>query len=512
MVRRTSCTTPTTAARWSAIAAQRRIHRELLDRGEVPRPGFLHRPIQLRSTIVEPATAITGPTRWSAAAAAFASLAMLAGALDPSPTLMVLLLVSVAAGAAVSMWVARRGGPRPLLLQAAIVTAIVGALIVIAVQATEVDGLLAALRGPLPDVLMLLVVLHGFEAVDRRTVRVHLAITFVLASYAAGLRIDATMGWWLAAWGAAFGASMLTTLRRPLCIPERDTVRSQLVPVRRPGLDSAKATGRRVVSIAAIVVGTLALLSLIPIPDGPARARLAGAVCGRTDRLVAWWVGAPRRLADDRRERCHRPRSGHGRRCRRLSGLHRGARHQRAGITRRRDRHAGSCPRACVLAGSDLHRVRRPDVDGLAGPRSAAQRPGDRRGADDRRRDRLERSEQRPRTDVLRRTGPPERGVRRPAAGAGDLRRGVVDATRRRPAFGRDPHRRLGVHGRLRTGAGRRRDPALTRRHRRVLRRVGRDVGLRRGPTIPRTARVDHPEDDRPSRRHCARRASRPTT
>jgi transglutaminase-like putative cysteine protease len=262
------------AARWSAVAAQRQIDRALLDGGEAPRPGFLHRPIRLHPTLVEPATAITGPTRWSAAAAAFASLAMLAGALDASPPLMLLLFVSVAAGAAVSMWVARRGGRRPLLLQAAIVMAIVTALAVIALQTTEVDGLLAALRGPLPDVLMLLVVLHGFEAIDRRTVRVHLAITFVLASYAAGLRIDAATGWWLAAWGTAFAVSLLTIQRRPRRVTGPDLLRSEPVPVRRLGLDSAKATGRRMASVAVIGTGTLALLSLIPIPDGPARLGL----------------------------------------------------------------------------------------------------------------------------------------------------------------------------------------------------------------------------------------------
>ncbi len=262
------------AARWSAIVAQRRIDGELLDGGGVPRPGFLHRPIQLRPTVVERATVITGPTRWGAAAAAFAGLAMLAGALDASPALLLLLLVSVAAGAVVSMWVARRGGRRPLAVQAAIVMAIVAALAVIAVQATEVDGLLAALRGPLPQVLMLLVVLHGFEAVDRRTLRVHLAITFVLASYAAGLRIDATVGWWLAAWGAAFAASLLTTPRRPRRVVERDTLRFQPAPARHVRLGSAKATGRRVGSMMAIGVGTLALLSVIPIPDGPARLGL----------------------------------------------------------------------------------------------------------------------------------------------------------------------------------------------------------------------------------------------
>ena len=119
------------------------------------------------------------------------------------------MLGAVVVAAAVSLWVARRGGERPLIMQVGIVVAIVVALVVIAAQATDVDGLLAALRGPLPNVLMLLVVLHGFETVDRRTLRVHLAITFVLTSYAAGLRIDGALGWWLAAWGVPFVVALV---------------------------------------------------------------------------------------------------------------------------------------------------------------------------------------------------------------------------------------------------------------------------------------------------------------
>ena len=159
-------------------------------------------------------------------------------------------------------------------MQALIVAVIVAALAVIAARATEVDGLLAALRGPLPDVLMLLVVLHGFETVDRRTLRVHLAITFVLASYAAGLRLDAAVGWWLAAWGTAFAASLLTTMRRPRRRDVPDPPEVLPGETRRSGPGSAVTTGRRIAAIAAIGVGTLALLSVIPIPDGPARLGL----------------------------------------------------------------------------------------------------------------------------------------------------------------------------------------------------------------------------------------------
>ncbi len=265
------------AARWSAIAAQLQIDRDALDprrRPTVAQVGLLHRPIRLRPAAVKPPAPVTGPTRWTAAAAAFTSLAMLAGALDGAPRSYALLLMAVVVGAAVSLWSARRGGRRPLALQAAILVAIVAAVVLIGVQVAEVDGLLAALRGPLPDVLMLLVVLHGFEVVDRRTLRVHLAITFVLTSYAAGLRIDATTGWWLAAWGIPFVASLLTTMRQPRLESERVIVTARPAPVRRRGPGSMQVAGRRVVSIVAIGVGTIAVLSLIPIPDGPARLGL----------------------------------------------------------------------------------------------------------------------------------------------------------------------------------------------------------------------------------------------
>ena len=364
------------AARWSAIAAQRQIDRELLAGvGEMPRPGFLHRPIQLRPTVAEPATAITGPTRWSAAVAAFTSLAMLAGALDPSPTAMLLLLaVSVTAGAVISMWVARREGLRPLVLQVAIVMAIVAALAVIAVQATEVDGFLAALRGPLPDVLMLLVVLHGFEAVDRRTLRVHLAITFVLASYAGrapprrhdglvarrmGRRVRR-----LAAHDAASTATRRRERHRGNSAGSGASVGPRRCDVDRPTNRVDHRDRHRNVRTA----------QRDPDSRRTGAARPAGAVDRCTDRLVTWRTGAAGRLADDRSRRHHRPRSGHGRRGRRLSGLHRGARHQRARHTERRDRDACACARAGVLAGPDLQRVRRPDVEGLAGTRRAAQR------------------------------------------------------------------------------------------------------------------------------------------
>lgn len=265
------------AARWSAIAAQAHADRATGDASQSDARrgvGILHRQIRLQPGAIETDTAITGPTRWAAATAAFASMAMLMGAIGVSTAMFGIVLGAVIAGAAVSLWVARRGGRRPLVMQVAIVGAILIALGVIAAQAVDVDGLLAALRGPLPNVLMLLVVLHGFETVDRRTLRVHLAITFVLASYAAGLRIDAALGWWLAAWAVPFVVSMLTTLRPPRSTAGPALPLRLTVPHPRPAIGSARTTGRWIASIVAIGVATLAMLSLVPIPDGPARLGL----------------------------------------------------------------------------------------------------------------------------------------------------------------------------------------------------------------------------------------------
>lgn len=261
------------AARWSAVAAQLWVDRAEAGTSADERPGLLHRPIRLRRASPEHTTTITAPARWCAAAAGFAALGMLAGALDSSPAVLVTLFVAVALAAAVSLWVVRRGGRRPIAVQAGIVLALVGALAIIAVRATQVDGLLAALRGPLPELLMLLVVLHGVETVDRRTLRVHLAISFVVTCYAAGLRIDAMLGWWLAAWAVAFVASLCTLPRSPThrtaaVTPERN------VAARRPGSATAKQAGRVVATTGVIAGATLGLLTLIPIPDGPARLGL----------------------------------------------------------------------------------------------------------------------------------------------------------------------------------------------------------------------------------------------
>lgn len=212
--------------------------------------------------------------RWAAATAAIASMGMLVGALSTSTTVIALVALAVVLGGVVSLRVSRNDGTRPLVLRVGIVSAVVVALAAIAVDAASIDGLLAALRGPMPNMLMLLVVLHGFEVIDRRTLRVHQAITFVVATYAAGLRIDGALGWWLAVWGAAFAASVLTTARRP-GPTSGGTLRARPHRGRSPGRTASSRTALGGTAWAvAFGAATVALLSIVPIPDGPARLGL----------------------------------------------------------------------------------------------------------------------------------------------------------------------------------------------------------------------------------------------
>ncbi|MGB0113868.1 MAG: transglutaminaseTgpA domain-containing protein, partial [Ilumatobacteraceae bacterium] len=255
------------AARWSAIVADR----------TAPAPGTDARrhPLQfLRNDIrlARPEAAGIDPrARWSVAIAAIASLGMLIGALAMSPWVTPAVACAIVVGAAVSMRVARDGGDRPLVIRVGIVLALLAALAWVAVDAADVDGLLAVLRGPMPDMLMLLVVLHGFEVIDRRTLRVHQAITFVVAAYGAGLRIDGALGWWLAIWGAAFVTSILATGRRPadrLSWTRTTRPTSGREPVR------IRSAGSRIAWTVVVATAIVGVLSVVPIPDGPARLGL----------------------------------------------------------------------------------------------------------------------------------------------------------------------------------------------------------------------------------------------
>ncbi len=169
------------ATEWSALASLGPTH----GRSRSWRDRF-HR--------VEPDATATVSARWWAAGATLVSLWMLTGALTYSAVADVLVLFGIAAGAAVSARSLVSGEPPSPLVRGLVgVGALAGFAMVLAASG-RLDGLLAVLRGPLPQLLIILIVLHGFECRDRRTTRVGLAISAIVLMYAAGLRVDGAIG------------------------------------------------------------------------------------------------------------------------------------------------------------------------------------------------------------------------------------------------------------------------------------------------------------------------------
>ena len=138
------------------------------------------------------------------------------------------------------------------------------------------------LRGPLPQVLVILVLLHGFECRDRRTVRVGLGISGVVLVYAAGFRVDDAIGWWLLAWMVCFGMS---TTR--LALPD------QSPPARAPRTDRRRVGCRGSALWRSASAATIALLAVVPMPDGPARLTLPTFIEDVHDVAVPGAIAAP---------------------------------------------------------------------------------------------------------------------------------------------------------------------------------------------------------------------------
>lgn len=238
---------------WSAVAAeQQRAPRRAPSR-IAPWKRQISWPASRESMSAQSTPGLSTPllstrSRLLTALAAIVAVNMLGGALDSSLASRVGVTIGVAIATGLSLWTTT--GCRRNRLR--VVTAVVAlaALVRIGIQSSGVGGLLEALRGPMPDLLMLLVALHAAEVVDRRTNRVHLAITAIVVAYAAGLRIDGNVGSWLLAWGVVAVAAM--TVSGP------------------------EMRGRRMSALAIIgwsatgLAATIGIAAFVPIPDGPA--------------------------------------------------------------------------------------------------------------------------------------------------------------------------------------------------------------------------------------------------
>ena len=213
---------------------------------------------------VEPDATATRTARWWAAGATLVSLLMLTTSLSYPPVAHGLVVLGVLAGAAVSARSLESGEPPSMLVRTLVGFGALAAFVLVVAASGRLDGLLAVLRGPLPQLLILLIILHGFEWRDRRTARVGLGISAVVLMYAAGLRVDGAIGWWLLTWAFAFGIAMAK-----LSVP---TDQSRASAQAHHGFVRTWTVRTAGVSMAG--VATVALLAVVPIPDGPARLTL----------------------------------------------------------------------------------------------------------------------------------------------------------------------------------------------------------------------------------------------
>lgn len=221
------------------------------------------------SGVAEPDIRSTLRARWWAAATTLLSLVMLAGVLGSGPVMYLLIAGGVAFGAWASSRTLVTGDPAPLWIRTVVGIGSLLALVAVASSTGRLDGLLEFLSGPLPHVLIVLVVLHGFECRDRRSVRVSLGVSAVVVMYAAAFRVDDRLVWWLVAWSLTLAISLATLVEVP-------GARRRRLPLSAGGLAAAFA-------VVAIAIGAL---SFVPVPDGPAVLALPSMLRGESPTAV----------------------------------------------------------------------------------------------------------------------------------------------------------------------------------------------------------------------------------
>jgi protein-glutamine gamma-glutamyltransferase len=206
----------------------------------------------------EPDAVLPPTSRWWVAAASALSLLMLAKAGSASISVSVGLVAVCAVSAMVTNALAERAG-RDRWLRTTMRTVVgIAAVLGIAASLRTVGGVTSvtgALAGPMPKMLGILVLMHGFECADRRSARAGLAFSFVVAAYAAAQRVDPLIGWWLLAWGGVWLMAVSRAAHPRRSGPRRvPTIRSFTIGATRA---------------AVLAAATVALLLTVQVPAGP---------------------------------------------------------------------------------------------------------------------------------------------------------------------------------------------------------------------------------------------------
>lgn len=221
----------------------------------------------------EPDKVLSTRARWTLSLASAVSIVMVLEPLGYEVGTIALVLAAVIAAALVT---GSRRRPSDTLRQllSLLVGVGVGALLI---DINAIDSVGASLRYLLPQVLVSLVVMQGFECVDRRGARVTLACAAVLSTYAAGIRVDERLTLWLLVVVALMAAASPAIGRGEV----HRTVGSW-----RHGL-------RRATALTLAAVSVVAILAVVPVPRGPAQLTLPSWITDRRPTSGGGQLAAP---------------------------------------------------------------------------------------------------------------------------------------------------------------------------------------------------------------------------
>ncbi|MEX0848511.1 MAG: transglutaminaseTgpA domain-containing protein [Ilumatobacteraceae bacterium] len=218
-------------------------------------PGLPAARLPWRQRLGEPDTHLSRSARWCIAAASAIALILLADGLNRPASVRAGVLVGSLLTAALT---ATRKPHRPLvrtLLRVVAGMIGVAGIALVVIDAGGITDLRVVFTGPLPDLLMLLVVVQGFECTDRRAGRAALGFSAVVAAYGAAQRVDPVLLVWLAGWGVAWLVSMVL-VAGPAPRPSR-------------GSSIARRTAVTLVSLVVAATATVLVLGTVTVPDGP---------------------------------------------------------------------------------------------------------------------------------------------------------------------------------------------------------------------------------------------------
>lgn len=209
----------------------------------------------------EPDTTVPHAARWAIAAACLAPAVMVLQPLGYGA----FHIAVVAAGLAAGAWLTAARRPVAKGLRQGLGLACGLGVSAALIDVSAVDSPTSVLRFVMPQVLLALFVMQGFECTDRRSARVTLAIAAVLVAYAGGIRVDDRLGIWLLV------SSLLVAMATQLVSRPDRRVPPHVTGARGPRWRQGVAP----VAGAALAVATIvAGLVVVPVPEGPAQLTL----------------------------------------------------------------------------------------------------------------------------------------------------------------------------------------------------------------------------------------------